>query len=440
MLNNYKKHINNNLPFLKESKLLIAVSGGLDSVVLTHLCIKLKLNVALAHCNFNLRSDESNADEDFVLQLAEDLSLEVFIENFDTETYAKQNKLSTQMAARELRYNWFNELAEQLHFDYILTAHHTDDNLETFLINLSRGTGLDGLTGIPEVNNNIVRPLLSFSRKDIEAYAKAEKLKWREDVSNTSTKYLRNKLRLEVVPKLKEINPQLLQNFNTTIAHLQDSKDLIDDRIDTISNQVILDISNNGMSFNIAEINKLSNPKAYLYELLKAYGFTEWNDVNNLLKAQSGKQVLSATHRLIKDRDCLLLSELNSNVPSSAVERLLIKKNTKQCKTPLGILFFETTKQINELNESTIYIDKDKLNFPLTIRKYEEGDYFYPFGMQGKKKLSKYFKDEKLSLLDKEKVWLLCSGDDIVWVIKRRADDRFKVTDETKSILKIELQ
>ena len=440
MLEKFQIHINQNLSFLKENKLLITISGGLDSVVLTHLCYKLKLDIALAHCNFNLRGKESDTDEDFVLQLAKDLNLEVFIENFETETYAKQNKLSTQMAARELRYNWFNELTEQLHFDYILTAHHADDNLETFLINLSRGTGLDGLTGIPEVNNNIVRPLLSFSREDIEKYANENNLKWREDSSNVSKKYLRNQLRLEVIPKLKEINPQLLQNFNKTVAHLQDSRTIIDDRIDSISNKVIKEINTNCVSFNIAEITKLSNPKAYLYELLKDYGFTEWNDVYSLLQAQSGKQIFSKTHRLIKDRDCLLLSNLDSSVSSSVVERLLIEENAKQIQTPIGILHFETTKQINELNSSTIYIDKNKLKFPLTLRKWQEGDYFYPFGMQGKKKLSKYFKDEKLSLIEKENVWLLCSGDDIVWVINRRADNRFKVTESTKQILKIELQ
>jgi len=444
MFKSFQNHINQNLRFLLDSKLLIAISGGLDSVVLTQLCYKLELDFALAHCNFNLRGKESDADEAFVLNLSKDLNKECFIECFETETYAKQHKLSTQMAARELRYKWFKELAEQLDFDYILTAHHADDNLETFLINLSRGTGLDGLIAIPEINEAIVRPLLLFSREEIEAYANANNLKWREDASNTSTKYLRNKLRLEVVPKLKEINPQLLQNFNQTIAHLKDSKAIIDDSIENISDTVISEVRDNEIRFDISKIEALNTPKAYLYELLKDYNFTAWDDIYNLLNAQSGKYVVSATHRLIKDRDCLLLSKLNSNVSSSAVERYFIEENvlksTKQTQTPLGILFFETTKQINELNESTIYIDKDKLNFPLTIRKHEEGDYFYPFGMQGKKKLSKYFKDEKLSLLDKENVWVLCSGDDIVWVINRRPDDRFKVNDTTKQILKIELK
>lgn len=427
--------------FLDKSKILIAISGGVDSVVLTNLCYKLELDIALAHCNFNLRGKESDADEEFVLQLAEGLDIEIFIESFETEVYAKQNKLSTQMAARELRYNWFHQLAEQLDFDYILTAHHADDNLETFLINLSRGTGIEGLTGIPEINDNIIRPLLSFSRSDIEEYAKAENLKWREDKSNASTKYLRNKLRLEVIPILKEINPKLLKSFNKTIEHLQDSKGIIDDRIDSISDTIITKVNEDGIHFDIFQIKALNNPKAYLYEFLKDYGFTEWNDVYDLLEAQSGKQVFSNTHRLIKDRDCLLLSEIEQNVIQSVSEEsILITEFDKKIQTPLGTLFFETTKRLNDLKESTIYVDKSKLKFPLTIRKGQEGDYFYPFGMQGKKKLSKYFKDEKLSLLEKENIWLLCSESEIVWIINKRADNRFKVTDKTKQIIKIELK
>ncbi|MCK5401138.1 MAG: tRNA lysidine(34) synthetase TilS [Flavobacteriaceae bacterium] len=456
MLIKLQSHLKSHFPFLDKSKLLIAISGGLDSVVLTHLCHKLELDFALAHCNFNLRGTESDADEQFVIQLANDLNIEVFIESFKTEAYAKQQKLSTQMAARELRYHWFYELVEQLGFDYILTAHHTDDNLETFLINLSRGTGLEGLSGIPEINENVVRPLLPFSREDIQQYAKVNKLKWREDSSNISTKYLRNKLRLEVIPKLKEVNPQLLKNFNKTIEHIQDSKDIIDDRIDAISNQVIKDVNTNCISFNISEIKKLSNTRAYVYELLKDFGFTEWNDVNNLLVAQSGKQVFSKTHRLLKDRDCLLLSVIDSNVilnitekqnifcyegNSEAVKNLIIIAETdKHIQTPLGTLFFDEADAILGKRIEVIFVDKALLKFPLTVRQWQEGDYFYPFGMQGKKKLSKFFKDEKLSLLDKENIWVLCSDNEVVWIINRRADDRFKVTESTKRILKIELQ
>ena len=433
MLNKVQCHLKNKLPFLDKSKLLIAVSGGIDSVVLAYLCHKLGLNIALAHCNFNLRGKESDADESFVLKLAEDLNAECFIECFDTLTYAQENKLSTQMAARELRYKWFNELAQQLQYDYILTAHHADDNLETFLINLSRGTGIEGLTGIPEINENIVRPLLPFSRDEIEKYAKLENLKWREDSSNASAKYLRNKLRLDVIPQLKEVSQQFLPNFNKTLEYLKGSKDIIDDRIDDISNQVIQNVDTNGVKFNISEINKLSAPNPYLYELLKEYGFTEWSDVYGLLEAQSGKHILSKTHQLLKDRDCLILTE----IASKKRKTFTILEYKSKFEIPIGTLFFDEADALFGKRLDTIFVDREKLVFPLIIRKYVEGDVFYPFGMKGKKKLSKYFKDEKMSLIDKKNVWLLCSQNNVVWVINRRLDNRFSVTENTKEIIKI---
>jgi tRNA(Ile)-lysidine synthase len=438
MLDKFKKHINSHLSFLNKNKILIAISGGLDSVVLTHLCHQLNLNIALAHCNFNLRGKESDADENFVFQLAEDLNIEVFIEDFDTKNYAKENKLSIQMSARELRYFWFDDLAEQLQFDYILTAHHADDNLETFLINLSRGTGIEGLTGIPEINNNIVRPLLPFSRDKIETYAKDNQLKWREDSSNVSTKYLRNKLRHDVIPVLKEINPQLLQNFGRTLGFLQDSNEVLEDRIDDISNTIITKVSEIEVQYSISEIQKLNNSKAYLYQLLKDYGFSEWNDIVDLLNAQSGKQIFSETHRLIKDRDVLILTELCHSERSE--ESILINNLDNSIKTPFGILFFDEADALFGKRTNLIYVDIEKLKLPLTLRKWKEGDYFYPLGMTGKKKLSKYFKDEKMSLVDKENTWLLCSKNEIIWVINRRADERFKAIKETKQILKIELR
>lgn len=435
-LSNFQKHIDNKLPFLKDSKLLIAISGGLDSVALTHLCHKLNLNMALAHCNFNLRNHESDGDEDFVLQLAEGLELEVFIERFDTKKYAQHHKVSIQMAARQLRYNWFDQLANQFEFDYILTAHHANDNLETFLINLSRSTGLEGLKGIPEVNYNVVRPLLPFSREAIITYAKENKLKWREDSSNASTKYMRNKLRHDVIPILKEMNPQFLQNFQATLNNLNDTADIVEESVDAVLKRAIIAIDSNHMAFKVKEFKKLNNPKAYLFEVFKDYGFTEWNDVVNLLDAQSGKIIKSATHRLIKDRDRLLLSEIQNK----EFKNITISHNDTQIETPIGTLFFDKADAILLKDTNTIYVDKSLLKYPLTIRQWQEGDYFYPLGMTGKKKLSKYFKDQKLSLLDKENVWLLYSGNHMVWVINRRADSRFKITQHTKEIIRIKLK
>ncbi|WP_100612694.1 tRNA lysidine(34) synthetase TilS [Confluentibacter lentus] len=436
MLNKFQSHINTKFPFLKDKKLLIAISGGIDSVVLTYLCHELQLKIALAHCNFNLRGDESDGDEDFVLQLAEDLELEVFIESFDTERYAEDNKKSIQMAARELRYDWFEELAEQLGFDYILTAHHADDNLETFLINFTRGTGLEGLTGIPEINGKFVRPLLFFSREDVETFAKERHIRWRDDSSNASTKYLRNKLRHDVIPILKELNPSLLQSFQNTMNHLQDSADIVEERIADFLKRAEDTSDKNQTKFKISEFKALNNPKSYLFEIFKDYGFTEWNDVLNLLDAQSGKQVLSEHWRLIKDRDYLLLSDINSKT----YERIIISETDKNVETPIGTLLFNDVDLISETAKNIIYVDKSTFRFPLILRTWEEGDVFFPLGMSGKKKLSKYFKDEKFSLLDKENTWLLCSGTDIVWVVGKRADERFKVIENTQQILKIELK
>ncbi|WP_372937081.1 tRNA lysidine(34) synthetase TilS [Seonamhaeicola sp.] len=436
MVERFKKHINSKLSFLKGARLLIAISGGVDSVVLVHLCHQLNLNISLAHCNFNLRGKESDEDENFVIEFANSLDIEAFTESFNTEAYAARNKVSIQMAAREMRYFWFDELAQQLQFDYILTAHHADDNLETFLINFSRGTGLDGLTGIPKINNKFVRPLLPFSRENVIDYAKANNLNWRVDSSNASTKYLRNKLRHEVIPILKEINPSLLQSYQGTINNLSDTADIVEDCMEAFLEKAILSIEDNKIVLSVLEFKKKNNPKAYLFETLKDYGFTEWNDVQNLLDAQSGKYVVSNTHRLIKHGDTLLLSELITE----AYEDLLISNIHEEVETPFGVLTFSEVDKVSTNDTTAIFVDKNRLKFPLKIRNWQMGDVFFPFGMVGKKRVSKYFKDEKLSLLDKESSLLLCSQNDIVWILNRRADDRFKVTENTTDILKIELK
>ena len=439
MLQKLKEHIQLNFPFLKDKKLLIAISGGIDSVVLTHLLSELNFDISLAHCNFQLRENESDLDEDFVRNLSQKTSNQIFTIKFDTEKFASTNKLSTQIAARELRYNWFEEIIKKHHFDYVLTAHHADDNLETFLINLTRGTGLDGFTGIPKINGNIVRPLLAFSREEILAHAKFNHINWREDKSNASTKYIRNKIRHQVVPALKEINPNLLETFAKTSEHLQESKQIIEDRIHHISSEVIKSDFSRSIEIkklNIDEINQLSNPKAYLYQLLKEYNFTEWNDVYNLLSAQSGKQVFSKTHRLLKNREFLLLSLIDDNKDSNE-SSFFIDDNEIEITNPISLIFEEVLEKSTE-NKQTIYVDKDLLKYPLIVRKRQNGDYLYPLGMQGKKKLSKYFKDEKLSLLEKENTWLLCNTEnEIIWVINHRQDKRLSLKDTTQNILKI---
>lgn len=448
MLKEFKKHIDQNLSFLENKKLLIAISGGIDSCVLTRIFYKLNYDITLAHCNFMLRGKESNKDETFVKELGESLDAPTFTTQFDTEKYALENNMSTQMAARELRYHYFQQLTSENHIDYIITAHHKDDVIETFLINLTRGTGLDGLTGIPEINGNIVRPMLPFTRNDILIYATKKKLVWREDSTNSSIKYVRNKIRHKVVPFLKELNPNLLDSFSNTLDNLKGSQQIVRDRIENLKEEAST-VHGRDLHFNIGVLKKLSNPKIYLYELLHEYGFTEWDDITDLLTAQSGKQVFSKTHRLIKNREVLILSSIEIEAADNVFE---VSKNTTIIETPIKLEFekidipFDTKNHHQKVfdtfildEKNTVSIDFNKLSFPLTIRKKEKGDVFYPIGMDGKKKLSKFFKDEKMSLIEKENTWLLCAANEIVWIIGKRLDNRFKVTKTTSSILKIKM-
>jgi len=429
----FKNLIKSEFPYLCNTKLLLAISGGIDSVVLAHLCKKAKLKFSMAHCNFNLRGDESDADENFVVDLADALEVEVFTESFDTKSYAEDAGISIQMAARELRYNWFEDLSSALNYDYILVGHHANDDLETFLINLIRGTGLEGLTGIKPENNKIIRPLLNFSRREIGDYASQNSIKWTEDSSNISSKYLRNKIRHQIIPVMQEINPHLLESFAKTQIHLNESMDLIEDYIDLLYPEIVSK-TNYGLQFKIDILKKTPNPKAVLYQLLKPYGFTEWDDVHHLLEAQPGKMVFSETHRLIKDREFLILTE-KPELMENEVYSILEGEEFEML--PMGTFSFNDVEKISETPLNCIYVAREYLKYPLTLRKWEVGDIFYPFGMKGKKKLSDFFKDEKLSLPEKENIWLLCSEGKIVWVVNHRADARFAITDPSQKIIKI---
>ncbi|AXG74512.1 tRNA lysidine(34) synthetase TilS [Flavobacterium arcticum] len=435
MLTKLRNHLNENMPFLKGKKLLLAVSGGVDSIILTHLFKVLNYDITVAHCNFNLRGEESDGDEEFIRQYAEKNEVKIFVTHFDTVSFANDNKVSIQVGARQLRYAWFYELLEKNHFDYLLTGHHLDDNIETFLINFIRGTGIDGLTGIPEQNDKIIRPLLPFSREEIVAYAKANTINWREDSSNASDKYLRNKLRHDVIPVLRSLNPSLSISFQDTLNHIQQAKSMVDDASVLVYKQVVTE-GEDKKSFDINKLKKLPNYRAYLYQWLQPFGFTAWDDIYALVTAQSGKQVLTNGYRLLKDRETLLLE------PKKNQERNIYKITAKEeeINSPVKLKFQNVTQFSKEIVKKHIHINNQLIKFPLFVRKWQEGDYFYPLGMNGqRKKLSKFFKDEKMSLSEKEDTWLLCSEDKIIWIIGRRADDRFKVTDNTTQILKIEV-
>ena len=432
----FDQHIKSHFPFLFEQKILVAVSSGLDSMVLADLCLKSELNIALAHCNFKLREAESDKEEAFVSNYAKTHKLTFFTKHFNTTHFAETTKISIQMAARELRYNFFDELCDSQQFDTILTAHHADDNLETFFINLSRGSGVDGLTGIPKINDKIARPLLPFSRNQISEYAKTHNIQWCEDSSNASLKYKRNALRHELIPVLKSIFPTILEALNTTQNNLTASQDLLKNHIEDIENRVIKFSSLDEIHYTIEQLKLLNPLRSYIYPLFGKYGFTDLDEIYHLVDAQSGKQIHSNTHSILKDRNVMILT------PKSALKSdffLSITDLEKEIKlSEFGVhLNFERESNLGNSSKNTLFLDHDKLQFPLVLRSWAEGDFFYPSGMTGKKKLSKYFKDEKLSLLQKSKVLLLCSKEDVVWVVGMRPDARFIATSKTKHILNV---
>ena len=421
-------------PFLSGKKLLMAVSGGIDSMVMLHLIQQSSFQIAIAHCNFQLRGLESFDDQKFVQDYADRNNIPFYSTVFDTNAFAEDYQVSIQMAARELRYHWFYELLEDEKYDYVVTAHHADDRLETFIINLSRGTGLDGLSGIPAVNDKVVRPLLNFSRYEIEEYAKKNNVLWREDSSNAATKYVRNRIRHDLVPILKEINPEFLSTFQKTQSYLQQAQQMVEDASTLVFQQVANEVDSE-IHFDLQKLQQLPNYQSYLYHWLKDYGFSDWTAINDLVESQVGKQVLSASFRLLKDRSNLILSPNAEQLEGD----FYIEKGQMEVKIPLKLSLCKV-RDISTSSNSSIFVDEDKLSFPLQIRKWREGDSFQPFGMDGQtKKVSKLFKDEKLSLFEKEAVWLLCSNEEIVWVIGIRADERFKIEESTKNIINISL-
>ena len=433
MVTAFKKHIEAHFPALADQKILIACSGGLDSIVLLHLLQKIGLTLGVAHCNFKLRGDHSDADLSFVKTIAANLGVPVFTTVFDTKAYAKTQGVSTQVAARELRYEWFYSTAKANGYDRIATGHHADDDLETFFINLSRVTGLRGLTGIASNTEQLIRPLLPFSRAQIMQFAKKEELFWREDSSNSTRDYLRNKLRLDVIPAFKGVNKTVLQNFQQTQQHLKESQALLEDYI-TLVTKLVVAHTDAGYEIDSKQLQALPNTNTLLFELLYPYGFTDFKAIASILESEVGKKVLSKQYVLHKDRNHLVLTTREQVVDSRVY---YIDAKQQSCTIPIKLNFTKVA-QVGEHEPHSLYVDAAKLTYPLKVRAWRLDDVFHPFGMKGKKKLTKFFKDEKLSLLSKNSVWVLESGDEIVWVIGLRPDDRYKVTSATKEVLKIQ--
>ena len=428
MINIVSKFIDEKSLCKSGNKLLVAISGGADSVAL-FLCLKeLGYDVELAHCNFNLRGDESDNDEEFVKKLADKFGVRLHLKSFDTQKYADENKVSIQMTARDLRYKWFNELLVDNNLNYIAVGHHKNDDVETFFINLTRGSGLKGLLGIKTKNNNIIRPLLCVSRLEIEAYLSAVKQSFREDSSNKSVKYLRNKIRHELIPLLTEMNPSIQETISNEIEILEGVFQVFEEQIES-KRKEILQNENGIFKLQITDLQKLNPLNIYLYEFLNPYGFSEVNQIIKALNTQSGKQFFSKTYQLNIDREYILISKISKeNVSYEILE------NQHKISTPFTMELSKSLDRKVAKDRVKAKLDFDKLKFPLVLRKWKKGDKFMPLGMQTFKKLSDFFIDKKYSLIAKQQQWILCSADDIIWIVGDRIDDRFKITTQTKNV------
>lgn len=421
------------------SKLIVGVSGGADSLALLHILNALGYECIVAHVNFQLRGDESEHDEIFVKKTALHMKLPFHSISFDTKTIAKKNSISIEMAARTLRYDWFETLRQNEKADAIAIGHHADDAIETFFINLIRGTGLRGLRGIDPVKNHIVRPLLCLTRHDTETYCLDHHLTYQIDSTNVDVSIMRNKIRHNIIPLLEEINPSFRQTMQKNIAALNDAFLMLFDAEKNVAPSWIE--TNEQIKFlNIDELMQQNNPHFLLFEQLKPYGFNKAT-IEKIIKSfnsSSGKQFFSLSHRLIKDRNQLIL--IPNKITSRTTFEIDHPDSTLSIEPHLIIQIsapFEARPIAFENDKTMIYVDADKLQFPLYIRHPKQGDFFYPLGMKNRKKLSDYFIDHKWNLFNKENAWLLCSNDQIIWIIGERLDDRFKLTEQTKSLIKI---
>lgn len=427
------QYIEENQLLIDNSKVIVGVSGGADSVALLDILYSLKYECIVAHCNFHLRGEESNRDAFFVEELCAKYNLKYERIDFDTEAYAELNSISIEMAARDLRYNWFEQLRVIHLADRIAVAHHKDDSTETILLNLIRGTGIRGLTGINGQNEYIIRPLLCLNRSEILDYLGERKLSYVDDSTNSEDLYTRNKIRLNVIPLLETINPSVKESINRTAEHLR--------QVETIYNFYIAQVRNDILKDDSIDIKKLIQyiePEAILYELLAPYKFNSATvrQIFESLISQPGKIFYSDTYKLIRDRDYFILKKKKN----LSVDSFTIHQNDSTIAYPISMKIDTIAYSEDfaiEKDKNILYVDKSKISYPLTIRRWKQGDWFVPFGMKGKKKLSDYFSDQKYSIFKKEEAWLLCSGNDIVWIIGERSDNRFKVDSTTSEIIKI---
>jgi tRNA(Ile)-lysidine synthase len=438
MLDNFLEFVKEKQLFEPQQKILLAISGGIDSMVLLHLFEKTGFEYGIVHCNFNLRGNESDGDEYFVRQQVLIHGVPAFFQSFETEEFARLNGISIEMAARELRYAYFEKIRSEHNYHFIATAHHLDDLVETFFLNLSRKTGIKGLSGIKEKSGKIIRPLLFADRQEIENFAHINFIDFREDSSNNEVIYQRNFLRHKILPLFYELNPSFKKNILASIENLKETEMVYSGFIQNEKSKILFE-KGQDIIIEIESLLKVQFPKVLLFEILSGFNFNPSviNEIFESLDSDSGKQFFSKTHRVVKDRGHLFLTS-NENTEDRIY---YIEKDDIELFEPLNLILEKHKADVftisRELNVACL--DSDKLQFPLLIRKWRQGDYFQPLGMTGFKKVSDFFIDEKIPLHEKENTWILCSGNEIVWIIGRRIDNRFKITQETQTVFKIEI-
>lgn len=431
--------INTHQLFKPSDTILLTVSGGKDSVLMTTLFAECGFNFAIAHCNFTLRGEESLRDENFVKNLAKRLQVPFYLKTFDTQNIAAEQKISIQMAARQLRYNFFRELQISEKFDKIAVAHHQNDSIETLLINLIRGTGIAGLHGIKRDRDHIIRPLLCFTADEIDTIVSENGIKYVEDSSNASNKYMRNKLRLDIIPQMEQLNPSLAQTFKNSINYFSQLEELLNERVDHLKSQLIKH-KNGVLMIKTDDIINLKPQQLLLFELLKPYGFnpTQVENLISCLSGSSGKQFFSNNYVLSLDREHIEISPLQNHT-------LLSEKNIVSLDNYLFNEYELTLKETSGFqaevnNKNKIQVEAEKLIFPLKLRYWQKGDTFKPFGMKGFKKLSDYFINQKIPLQQKTQIPILVNGnDEIIWICGYRSDDRYKVNLNSEKIITFEL-
>jgi tRNA(Ile)-lysidine synthase len=420
----------------KSDHLLLAVSGGVDSMAMLYLFQEIGVTIGVAHCNFQLRGKESDGDEEFVAQVCKELGIPFFIKRFETEAFAWENSLSTQMAARELRYAWFEELLSHHSYDYLATGHHLDDSMETILLNLTRGCASDGLAGIPVKNGRVIRPLLFATKKQIEKYAELKGMVWREDQSNLTDDYQRNFIRHQVIPQLRELNPSLETTWQTGIEKIQGDLSLLQHAFDHWIHEFVVEESDR-ITVEKKAFESFVQPASLLWRYIKGLGFNyeQSKEIIQSLNGQPGKRFFSTTHLLVIDRELLIITPHQQHWNEVTIDK-------GQAETILGP-FLLRMKAVKEMelgsDKGEAILDAGLLTFPLLWRKWQAGDSFHPLGMDHKKKLSDFLIDNKISVADKEAVTVLVSDGDIVWVVGHRIDDRYKLTANTSSILRFSL-